>query len=224
MPERQPWGDGSCPSCLVNRVALTGSLASRSPPASRRHVSHRAFCGRRIFWTAAIHRRFVFRWPPPAALSVRSSAVRSSAFTRSGGASRGPRDRLLTPHTIRLQYVYESYGSPADSRGMRAQSPPPSRRGRRRRRLPRHPAHHRLGQSRRPTRGRRPAIACARRYTRRVRNRRSSHHPARRRPADDYPRFFRRGDELVKVGWSKKDRREYNHRARARSWIWWPPS
>lgn len=30
---------------------------------------------------------------------------------------------------------------------------------------------------------------------------------------DDYPRFFRRGDELVKVGWSKKDRKEYNHRA-----------
>src|SRR5437879_5599795 len=29
--------------------------------------------------------------------------------------------------------------------------------------------------------------------------------------AEDYPRFFRRGDELVKVGWSKKDRREYNH-------------
>lgn len=39
--------------------------------------------------------------------------------------------------------------------------------------------------------------------------------PAERRRAapTDYPRFFRRGDELVKVGWSKKDRREYNHRA-----------
>jgi hypothetical protein len=35
----------------------------------------------------------------------------------------------------------------------------------------------------------------------------------RRTPPADYPRFFRRGDELVKVGWSKKDRREYNHRA-----------
>jgi len=37
-----------------------------------------------------------------------------------------------------------------------------------------------------------------------------------RRPraaAETYPRFFRRGNELVKVGWSKKDRREYNHRA-----------
>ena len=30
---------------------------------------------------------------------------------------------------------------------------------------------------------------------------------------DEYPKFFRRGDDLVKIGWSKKDRREYNHRA-----------
>lgn len=28
-----------------------------------------------------------------------------------------------------------------------------------------------------------------------------------------YPRFVRRGDELVKIGWSRKDRREYQHRA-----------
>ena len=34
-----------------------------------------------------------------------------------------------------------------------------------------------------------------------------------RPPADAYPKFYRRGDELVKVGWSKKDRKEYNHRA-----------
>jgi hypothetical protein len=34
-----------------------------------------------------------------------------------------------------------------------------------------------------------------------------------RPPPGEYPRFFRRGDELVKVGWSKKDRREYAHRA-----------
>jgi hypothetical protein len=38
-----------------------------------------------------------------------------------------------------------------------------------------------------------------------------------RSPARDYPRFFRRGDELVKVGWSKKDRREYAHRAPRRA-------
>jgi hypothetical protein len=31
--------------------------------------------------------------------------------------------------------------------------------------------------------------------------------------SDGYPKFFRRGDELVKVGWSKKERKEYNHRA-----------
>jgi len=30
---------------------------------------------------------------------------------------------------------------------------------------------------------------------------------------EEYPKFFRRGDELVKVGWSKKERKEYNHRA-----------
>jgi hypothetical protein len=29
----------------------------------------------------------------------------------------------------------------------------------------------------------------------------------------DYPRFEREGDRLVKVGWSKKDRRTYEHRA-----------
>lgn len=28
-----------------------------------------------------------------------------------------------------------------------------------------------------------------------------------------YPRFMRRGDELVKIGWSKSDRKEYQHRA-----------
>ncbi len=35
----------------------------------------------------------------------------------------------------------------------------------------------------------------------------------RSRHVDGYPKFFRRANELVKVGWSKKDRREYNHRA-----------
>lgn len=36
----------------------------------------------------------------------------------------------------------------------------------------------------------------------------------RGRPAaGEYPKFFRRGDDLVKVGWSKKGRREYSHRA-----------
>lgn len=28
-----------------------------------------------------------------------------------------------------------------------------------------------------------------------------------------YPKFFKKGDELVKVGWSKRERREYHHRA-----------
>jgi hypothetical protein len=34
-----------------------------------------------------------------------------------------------------------------------------------------------------------------------------------RSAANAYPKFFRRGDELVRVGWSKKERKEYNHRA-----------
>ena len=29
----------------------------------------------------------------------------------------------------------------------------------------------------------------------------------------EYPRFCRRGDDLIKVGWSKKERREYMHRS-----------
>ncbi len=28
-----------------------------------------------------------------------------------------------------------------------------------------------------------------------------------------YPKFFRRGDDLVKIGWSKKERAEYEHKA-----------
>jgi hypothetical protein len=38
----------------------------------------------------------------------------------------------------------------------------------------------------------------------------------RSKPIDSknsYPKFFRKGDELVKVGWSKRERREYHHRA-----------
>jgi len=29
----------------------------------------------------------------------------------------------------------------------------------------------------------------------------------------EYPRFFRRGDQLIKIGWSKKARAEYEHKA-----------
>src|SRR5262245_3021461 len=42
-------------------------------------------------------------------------------------------------------------------------------------------------------------------------------HRGRRPAAQIYPQFFRRGDELVKVGWSKKDRKEYAHRAPRRA-------
>src|SRR3972149_6531370 len=36
---------------------------------------------------------------------------------------------------------------------------------------------------------------------------------SRRTPAKgDYPRFFRRGDDLIKIGWSKKKREEYEHK------------
>lgn len=34
-----------------------------------------------------------------------------------------------------------------------------------------------------------------------------------KRSKENYPQFFRRGDELVKVGWSKRERKEYHHRA-----------
>ncbi len=36
---------------------------------------------------------------------------------------------------------------------------------------------------------------------------------AGRAKAKQYPKFFRQGDQLVKVGWSKKDRKEYIHKA-----------
>ncbi len=41
--------------------------------------------------------------------------------------------------------------------------------------------------------------------------------PKSRPPEDKYPLFLRRGDELVKVGWSKTDRKEYHHRAPKRA-------
>jgi hypothetical protein len=34
---------------------------------------------------------------------------------------------------------------------------------------------------------------------------------------DEYPRFARRDDELVKIGWSKADHKEYQHRAPKRA-------
>jgi len=36
---------------------------------------------------------------------------------------------------------------------------------------------------------------------------------SRRDPRKAYPRFFRQGDQLVKVGWSKREKKEYQHRA-----------
>jgi len=40
----------------------------------------------------------------------------------------------------------------------------------------------------------------------------------KRQPAKgDYPKFYRRGDQLVKVGWSKKEREEYVHKAPRRA-------
>ena len=34
-----------------------------------------------------------------------------------------------------------------------------------------------------------------------------------RRAGSEYPKFLRDGDRLIKLGWSKKDRREYEHKA-----------
>ena len=37
---------------------------------------------------------------------------------------------------------------------------------------------------------------------------------SRRTPAKgDYPRFLRKGDDLIKIGWSKKEKEEYEHKA-----------
>ena len=36
--------------------------------------------------------------------------------------------------------------------------------------------------------------------------------PGRKRPSDEYPRFERHGDRLIKLGWSKKERSVYEHR------------
>jgi hypothetical protein len=37
--------------------------------------------------------------------------------------------------------------------------------------------------------------------------------PTRKPAKGQYPKFFRSGDQLVKIGWSKKQRAEYEHRA-----------
>jgi hypothetical protein len=34
----------------------------------------------------------------------------------------------------------------------------------------------------------------------------------KKKAADDYPRFFRKGDELVRVAWSRRARSEYQHK------------
>ncbi len=41
----------------------------------------------------------------------------------------------------------------------------------------------------------------------------ASQSSGRRVRKGDYPRFFRRRDDLVKIGWSKKDKSEYQHKA-----------
>ncbi len=43
--------------------------------------------------------------------------------------------------------------------------------------------------------------------------RRARHAP----PKGEYPKFYRRGDQLVKIGWSKKERAEYEHKAPRRA-------
>ena len=46
-----------------------------------------------------------------------------------------------------------------------------------------------------------------------LRKTRRAKSPASRGPKGDYPRFERDGDRLVKIGWSKKNRAAYEHRA-----------
>lgn len=44
----------------------------------------------------------------------------------------------------------------------------------------------------------------------------ASSRPRRAPRKGEYPKFFRRGDTLIKIGWSKKDRAEYEHKASRR--------
>ncbi|MCH7871850.1 MAG: hypothetical protein IID33_09130 [Planctomycetes bacterium] len=68
------------------------------------------------------------------------------------------------------------------------------------------------GQGASPTQERAPAEKriAARRQSSRTGS-------ARARPGSkkngEYPKFYRRGEQLVKVGWSKKEREEYEHKA-----------
>jgi hypothetical protein len=43
--------------------------------------------------------------------------------------------------------------------------------------------------------------------------RKPSAETAKRTTAPAYPRFARRGDQLIKIGWSKSDKSEYEHKA-----------
>ncbi|MCM3903961.1 MAG: hypothetical protein ND866_19850, partial [Pyrinomonadaceae bacterium] len=52
-----------------------------------------------------------------------------------------------------------------------------------------------------------PAQSGSRRLIKRAPHRRSSSKP------EGYPKFFRSEDELVKIGWSKREREEYQHKA-----------
>lgn len=60
-----------------------------------------------------------------------------------------------------------------------------------------------------------PAERSTARGDRKVAARRQATHaaPPRLRVKLDYPQFEREGDRLIKIGWSKKDRRTYEHRA-----------
>lgn len=41
----------------------------------------------------------------------------------------------------------------------------------------------------------------------------STHHASARTKRDDYPRFFRQDDQLVRIAWSKREKKEYRHKA-----------
>ena len=40
----------------------------------------------------------------------------------------------------------------------------------------------------------------------------TSARPVSRKKSADYPRFLRRGEDLIKIGWSKKEKKEYQHK------------
>jgi len=58
-----------------------------------------------------------------------------------------------------------------------------------------------------------PDASPAARSEKRLRTIRAKGRPTPQRKRAEYPKFYRRNDDLVKVGWSKREKKEYQHKA-----------